>query len=1062
MKKFRLSLLCTILLTSLFTSLLVIQPKAALVGDTYGWACGNALYSADYINDDGSFRNLACSNDSGSLMKYLYEDNVIRYRDSKSPTKIVMMSGGLVYSYPFRLGKNTLDVTGYDNSTSTYVTYHREMLYGWTESMYSVVVTLNGYVGRVSMDGVDLIPWKYIRNNIPITLGGNDITAQNEQPFKTYIKQSYYTVYESNYGKNLRFTWSSGWSENGNPATYSHELGPVDSSIAPGNYYSYDGYNFYSNRECTQLAFTYYNYYQYLPMRSKTNYTADQLNAFIDYKVNGRHSVLTGKGQAFIDAQNTYGVNAALVLAIACLESAYGTSSYAVNRNNLFGLAAYDSNPDSATTFSSVEECINQMMGYYLKDWMDIKDYRFFGMHLGNKGSGVNVKYAADPYWGIKIGSIYYELDAYCGGSQLKDYGSVSRGLVTTHNAAVKASASGSSTTYFSTANKYGYQSAFIIPILGEENGYYKFQCNNKIENGGIVSNGYVTYDWNASQTYINKNDVSVINGTIVVGDTNEGKVPTGDFYQDAVMSWNEDALVIKGTAYRPGIKVTETNTIAHQLTIIDSYFMGNEAKTTTTVADDSMVGSYEATIDVTTYDLGTYKFYVNTTYGELSEYNNVDEFIDNVDPLPETKVIDDKQYSFSLDKSGNVEMLVSQVGTSLPETDDEEDKDDTAELHNLQYGFYTFEYDEETNILSTSGITYITNVNALETDADKIKLGINLVDRETEEKYPLDVTLSKSDDPSYSGNYLYEYIDFAGSISLDSLPNSVFTVEIILSNSSGEETITRSSIVTYNKVLEEAIYYDQENALEISINKNSNYLNRFEISKQKVEIDTSKLNNKPTTLETFASIATYDLNEENKTLSINGYSFMYGFDLTGDRIATGTVYLVDLATGKMYANDVEFIKSDTPLSQTRGYVVTNAEFNTTIDLRNIPSGSYKVMLAQEVRIDDKTTYSSFDELTGTRIEEKTLSDDLTSIIVYRSLIRNRMQLEVTSVDTNKLDVENELTVSETIEPTVEATSDTIDVNAESESDSKQSSVYVSDDIEFNLISQYLPIGSDE
>ncbi|GMA63418.1 peptidoglycan-binding protein [Alicyclobacillus fastidiosus] len=56
-------------------------------------------------------------------------------------------------------------------------------------------------------------------------------------------------------------------------------------------------------------------------------------------------SPLTGLGASFIDAQNTYGVDATYLVAHALLESAYGTSAIAQQDNNLFGYGAYTDNP---------------------------------------------------------------------------------------------------------------------------------------------------------------------------------------------------------------------------------------------------------------------------------------------------------------------------------------------------------------------------------------------------------------------------------------------------------------------------------------------------------------------------------------------------------------------------------------------------------------------------------------------------------------------------------------------------------------------------------------------
>ena len=40
---------------------------------------------------------------------------------------------------------------------------------------------------------------------------------------------------------------------------------------------------------------------------------------------------------------------------------------------------------------------------YYIsRGYSDPEDWRYFGGYLGNKGSGANVKYASDPFWGEK------------------------------------------------------------------------------------------------------------------------------------------------------------------------------------------------------------------------------------------------------------------------------------------------------------------------------------------------------------------------------------------------------------------------------------------------------------------------------------------------------------------------------------------------------------------------------------------------------------------------------------------------------------------------------------
>ena len=41
-----------------------------------------------------------------------------------------------------------------------------------------------------------------------------------------------------------------------------------------------------------------------------------------------------------------------------------------------------------------------------------VDDWRYMGSHVGNKGSGMNVRYASDPFWGEKIAGWYYRFDS--------------------------------------------------------------------------------------------------------------------------------------------------------------------------------------------------------------------------------------------------------------------------------------------------------------------------------------------------------------------------------------------------------------------------------------------------------------------------------------------------------------------------------------------------------------------------------------------------------------------------------------------------------------------------
>lgn len=87
-------------------------------------------------------------------------------------------------------------------------------------------------------------------------------------------------------------------------------------------------------------------------LRTKSNLHA------IDYDTMLKGTELEGIGQAIEQAEQKYSVNGLYLMGLCIVESAWGTSPFAVNRNNLVGWNAIDSNPNQATTFASKEECI--------------------------------------------------------------------------------------------------------------------------------------------------------------------------------------------------------------------------------------------------------------------------------------------------------------------------------------------------------------------------------------------------------------------------------------------------------------------------------------------------------------------------------------------------------------------------------------------------------------------------------------------------------------------------------------------------------------------------------
>lgn len=273
-------------------------------------------------------------------------------------------------------------------------------------------------------------------------------------------------------------------------------------------YYSMDGVNFYTSKYLSSSSKigTHYPYYTYLSYRTKTNYTKDDLNKRINtYPSNTK---LKNQGGTLIDVQNKYGINALMELAFANLESGYGTSSYAINKNNLFGIAAYDENPDNAYSFESPKKCIEEHAYRHLsRAYFDANsDFRYYGSSPGNKKIGVNVKYASDPYHGEKIGGVAYTQDKNMGS---KDYEKYTIG-VTNKTANVYEKASSSSKVFYKLSNKNLNEPIGIpVVILGSSGEYYKVQSDMGVKSGNV--NFENLYNHNDSVGYVLKSSIDIV-----------------------------------------------------------------------------------------------------------------------------------------------------------------------------------------------------------------------------------------------------------------------------------------------------------------------------------------------------------------------------------------------------------------------------------------------------------------------------------------------------------------------------------------------------------------------
>lgn len=798
----------------LFIKLLVICLLVPFIGTFEVSAqdlksCG---YEVAYINDDGSFNTESCYSDFASAknrMKELGGDVVVRHDSSYSYTKIIAMNSGIAYSYP-RDGA-TLNIYQDVNNHSiyykqTYVARHFELNYLDTERYLGdgrgmIETNINGFHGFTDLEYVDLVPSKFIRNGIAITLGGNNHYT-NEGTFTFVPKQNYYERRTSGNYSEIVYHIYRGFPANGyEPVSEAIVIGPAPSDMNEGvKYYSYDGVNFYSDSDFKNKSFTYYNYYQFLPLRSKTNISADIFNSYISKYDN---SVMRGTGQTFIDAQNKYGINALLLFAMAAHESANGTSGYATKRNNLFGWNAVDADPNQATSFSSVAVCVNQQAGVNLRGFVDVTDGRFFSSSLGNKGSGLNVKYASDPYWGMEIASIAYQIDKLSKNKNgtLSDYNYYSLSLINKFDIPVKQEPSDGSKTLYTTQYGPHYQEGFIVIDLGTQGSYTKVQSTNPIdENGNIKTHrtpittgnlnpiSYGEYDFDRSVAYINSNYLTFINKK------NDEVIDVPDKELSLMQKINNlnvenNVIHIDGLAFIKGMSASNLDKISISINTIDN--LSKEViktyKTTVSEFDGISFGdthtykniAYSIDMPLSDFDEGSYSLKVsvnNDGYEYAGELSSTKFEFANIN-VPYNEM----NYRIKINTYYNYRVEIE--AESIPEIIDySKILKPNNSIRNSLFSFDLIEVDDELNFnVDGRSMIYYTNYDNL----DNLETTLYLVDS-ANKYYEIKCENYKSDfnyKEALQSSYNLDYISFKGTGNINDIEKGIYSIILKVRN---------------------------------------------------------------------------------------------------------------------------------------------------------------------------------------------------------------------------------------------------------------------------------------
>ncbi len=356
--------------------------------------------------------------------------------------------------------------------------------------------------------------------------------------------------------------------------SYSVVLDDALSFMKEGDtYYSYDGHYFYDDYvkmiddirdETHENALNeepYYNYYQFLPYRSLSNYSAAELEYYLniilgirsrlthysDKDKDGADDEITSSQlhqneDSFFVYQNIYGTNAMMLLSSAIHESSYGRSEKSFLSNNLYSNAAYDSRQErEADRYSSIDASIRCHAKHFISYLFSNHLKSFYsGTFYGNKLCGINVNYSYNPYYGEKCASVYYRIDK---AMEEKDRNTYAIGIMKDRNRIYFYQDEELDDVLYSLRNV----ETLCFVILDETENSYKIQIDDSFD-------GDRFYDFERSVAYVAKDSFDyVLNQERIHEDG--FKTVAYDFGEGSFVGWHSLDLKLRENDSIPEIR---------------------------------------------------------------------------------------------------------------------------------------------------------------------------------------------------------------------------------------------------------------------------------------------------------------------------------------------------------------------------------------------------------------------------------------------------------------------------------------------------------------------------
>lgn len=533
----------------------------------------NDEYEIALAHSDGSYTYIG-SSDSFEEAKLVAENSPVPYSNDMVLPTVINREGQVVYSTR-TMGRIWKHVNGqsypsFDKNTTLYTDPGLKNSYNYINQGYVddvPVIEFNDISAKIQVSGHEA----WINKNV--SSGNYDLVLV---PINQVTNPSYYKVEGG-----ILYHFISSDLRAGSQRGTTLKIGPSPEYLQEGvRYLSYDGVYFYNGSNIAagldvlisdlqaghknnsiNANDAYYNYYNYLPFRSKTMYTANDINRFIKYRTKNE-GLLVNLGQTFIDAQNAYGVNALLALGVAINESGWGKLGVSQATNNIFGMGAVDSMPENADKFNHVSDSVFAFAKNFIsKGCADPSDWRYFGGFLGNKNMGINIKYASDPFWGEKAAAHAFDADLYLSGENiynLKDFNAYQIIMFTGANEVrdynnnllykINGSVSGYG-GYPGTTAIVTNKTQKVINGVNTLEIYPERNTSIYDSNGNLVT-FHGSYEW-ANRAYIKANNISFINNgkfEVVPSFINQWEIVDNKWHY-----YDENGAVCKGWKFIDG-----------------------------------------------------------------------------------------------------------------------------------------------------------------------------------------------------------------------------------------------------------------------------------------------------------------------------------------------------------------------------------------------------------------------------------------------------------------------------------------------------------------------------